>query len=155
MIKEKIKNDILKSTALKLIITLLIVLWTYAAFIKIIDYEKARAAMLSQVFPREISEALSLAVPGIELTTALMLCIERTVKAGLYLSLILMSLFTIYIATVLSGAFGRIPCACGGIIQNLSYPEHLVFNMIFLGFSVAGLFLLKDTIKIKSRKPEN
>jgi len=34
--------------------------------------------------------------------------------------------------------FDRIPCSCGGIIAKLSWGQHLVFNLIFLGLALIG-----------------
>jgi hypothetical protein len=62
---------------------------------------------------------------------------------GLYASLVLMLAFTIYTAAVLLHAFKYVPCSCGGVIRKLTWPQHLVFNLFFVGISVAAIILLK------------
>jgi hypothetical protein len=60
----------------------------------------------------------------------------------LYSSAILMSAFTIYIAVMLlSGS--DIPCSCGGVVEELSWGAHIVFNSVFVILSLLGVYLLR------------
>jgi putative oxidoreductase len=54
-----------------------------------------------------------------------------------------MLLFTVYTFLVLINVFGRRPCACGGVIENLTWGQHLVFNLFFVGVAIAGILLKK------------
>ena len=47
-------------------------------------------------------------------------------------------LFTGYVALVLTGIFGRIPCSCGGIVSTLGWWEHLVLNIVLLVTAILG-----------------
>lgn len=60
---------------------------------------------------------------------------ERTISYGLVLGTSLMFLFTVYLITLVS-FFTNIPCSCGGILGNMSYTIHIIFNIVvtFLGF---------------------
>jgi hypothetical protein len=50
----------------------------------------------------------------------------------------LMTLFTIYIAIILV-VNNHIPCSCGGIIQSMSWKQHLLFNVACIILSVIGI----------------
>ncbi|WP_256009123.1 MauE/DoxX family redox-associated membrane protein [Desertivirga xinjiangensis] len=140
-------KDLHKKNSLSLIIFLLVLLWTYAAMAKLLDFESSKNQMLSQVFPKNISIALAWLVPLTELITAALLCFTRTVKAGLIISLGLISAFSIYILLIITGLFGQVPCSCGGIIEKLSWGQHLVFNLFFTGISIAGILLTSAKIR--------
>lgn len=135
----------------------LILLWSYAAFSKFADLDKSRSEMLNQVFPMWMAEILYWLVPALEIGLCVLLVFTKTRLMGLYGSLILMSSFTLYIAIVMTGIFGRIPCSCGGILSNMSYGTHLIFNLFFVALALLGIIMVKrratfDTIKLFKRK---
>jgi phage shock protein PspC (stress-responsive transcriptional regulator) len=35
----------------------------------------------------------------------------------------------------------RLPCSCGGVLQQLSWKQHLIFNLFFLLLAVVGIVL--------------
>jgi putative oxidoreductase len=122
---------------------LLIVLFTYTAFSKWLNIEAHLYAMRNQPFSRPLNDFLAYALPVIEIITVVLLVINSTRLLALYLSLLLMALFTAYVAAVLLGLFGRIPCSCGGVIELLGWNEHLVFNIFFLLISIIAIRLHK------------
>ncbi len=122
---------------------LLIVLFTYTAFSKWLNIEAHLYAMRNQPFSRPLNNFLAYALPVIEIITVVLLVINSTRLLALYLSLLLMALFTAYVAAVLLGLFGRIPCSCGGVIELLGWNEHLVFNIFFLLISIIAIRLHK------------
>lgn len=128
-----------RAPLITLISGLLILLWVYASLSKLVSFEHSRAQMLKQVFPDEVSEVLIWSLPAIELITAGLLLFSRTFLAGLYLSATLLIAFTIYIALVLSNTFGWIPCSCGGILNKLSWTQHLLFNIAFIILTLLGI----------------
>jgi hypothetical protein len=68
---------------------------------------------------------------------------------GLYPSFVLLFLFTIYIAAMLmTGA--EMPCSCGGVLEELSWPAHVVFNSVYVLLSALAIWLIKR----KRRRPE-
>ena len=121
------------------IIALLILLWVYAATSKLVDYEASRSQMLSQVFPLRISKILVWAVPVAELVIAGLLLFSKTLKTGIYASAFLLTFFTLYIALIMTGIFGRIPCSCGGVLEDLTWTQHLIFNLFFLALTLIAI----------------
>ena len=128
-----------KETILTLCSTALAVLFFYAAIVKLIDYDHAQASMRKQVFSNSIADILTWLVPAAELITVLFLLYRPTQTLGLWTSLVLLILFTAYIVLAMRGFLGERPCSCGGILQRLSYPWHILLNLLFLAISILGL----------------
>jgi hypothetical protein len=81
---------------------------------------------------------LAILVPAVELGLVISLIIPRTRLLGLYGCFCLMVMFTTYIIIILR--FSQfIPCSCGGILQNMSWAEHLVFNVVATTVGVVGV----------------
>lgn len=130
------------NAALMIICTLIIALFVYTASAKLLDYYNFHFGLTESPFIAPFADILAWAIPGGELLIALMLMIPKTRLAGLYASGILMSLFTIYIAIMLlSGS--DIPCSCGGVVEELSWGAHIVFNGVFVILSGLGVYLLR------------
>ncbi|MBB5639040.1 hypothetical protein HDE68_004978 [Pedobacter cryoconitis] len=114
-------------------------LFAYTAFSKLADFEDFKKQLKMQVFPQAIVEALLYLIPGIELSVVILMMIKGSRLIGLGLSVLLMALFTGYIALVLSNYYDHIPCSCGGVLKNLGWQTHLWFNTFFLILSMVGL----------------
>jgi len=74
----------------------------------------------------------------IEIGVATLLFIPATRLKGLYASLILMILFTCYLIAILL-IDDHLSCTCGGIIENLSPRQHLIFNTATIVLAVIAL----------------
>lgn len=127
----------------ELIVALLVSLFVYASVSKLLTYEDFRAAMLNQPVPLWSAVILSWLLPAVELITVGLLMNYRTRLIGLSVSVLLMSIFTGYVGLVLAGSFGRIPCSCGGILKNMGWHVHLVFNLFFLLLAIVGIVLFR------------
>lgn len=128
-----------KETILLLISGLIAAMFFYAAFSKLMDYDKSLGEMRNQIFPAKIANILTWLIPTTEIMLTFFLLFPRTRKIALWPSLFLLSAFTIYIGVVMTGVFGRIPCSCGGILKNMSYGTHLIFNVFFVSLALLGL----------------
>ena len=146
--EEKIEislDGIITSTIVLLSRAILSLIFMYSAFSKVIDWYGTRSALHNQVFPGWVADTLLYTLPVVELVTAILLLGRRTFKLGLVASASLMVCFTVYVGWVMSGAFGRIPCSCGGLISTLGWPEHLLLNLVLVFISLLGLVLSKRT----------
>jgi hypothetical protein len=61
---------------------------------------------------------------------------------ALYATLILMSLFTVYVVVILS-MDNHISCSCGGIIENLSPKQHVLFNSVCVILSAVAIWVAR------------
>jgi len=122
----------------------------YAAVSKLADFAGFRADMYNQPLPAFAKHILIWAVPATELIIAALLISNTARLAGLYASFALMVAFTFYTVVILLHFFDYIPCSCGGIIKNLSWPQHLVLNGFFVLMALIGI--IKYPLKTKQNK---
>lgn len=123
------------------IIGLLVLLFVYTAFSKLLDLETFQGNMYNQRLPRWMAMLLIWGLPPAEIAVAGFLLFPRTQRMGLYLSLTLLSLYTVYIAAILLHFFPRIPCSCGGILRHMTWQQHFWFNLAFIFLTILALAL--------------
>jgi len=128
-----------KEIWLKIISGLIASMFFYTVFVKFRNYEQANWDMRNQVFPNGIADILTWLVPSIEAVLVLLLVFKPTRLWGFKASLGLLTAFTLYISIALTNIFGRVPCNCGGIIGELSYGWHILFNLIFMLLAFLGI----------------
>ncbi|HEX6431552.1 MAG TPA: MauE/DoxX family redox-associated membrane protein [Niastella sp.] len=128
------------NVAIVIICTLIIALFVYASTAKLLDYYNFQFGLSESPFIAPFANILAWAVPASELIIAGMLVIPALRLTGLYASFLLMLLFTVYIAAMLlSGS--DIPCSCGGILENMSWGAHIVFNSAYVVLAAYGIYL--------------
>jgi uncharacterized membrane protein YphA (DoxX/SURF4 family) len=130
-----------RQVTLEAIAALLILLFLYAGISKFLEFDRFIGEMNNQPFPNSWTPFLVWTIPSLEIAIALALMFEHTRLPGLIASFILMTLFTIYTGSVLLHFFAYVPCSCGGVIRKLSWPQHMVFNLILVALSVLGIVL--------------
>ena len=124
---------------LSVIAALLILLFVYTAVSKMMAPADFKGQLALQALPGAIKPLLFWLLPVLELAAAAALSFNATRLAGFWLSAFLMLAFTAYVLLVLLRVFGKVPCACGGVISSLGWKGHLLFNLFFLLLSVTGL----------------
>lgn len=132
------------------ICALLVILFIYTGLNKLLDYDSFSFQLGRSPYLQNFSRPVALLLPPAELLVALALIIKRTRLAGFYASFFLMSLFTGYVAIMLSLSY-YLPCSCGGILQALSWQEHLVVNSAFTLLAAAGA-LLQNRIPMRNHR---
>lgn len=138
-----------KQTAIGIISALLILLFGYTGLSKLLRLKVFSKDMYNQPFPSWLSETITYTLPPLECVIALLLFFDTTRRLALWASGVLMGTFTLYTALVLAHIFSRTPCGCGGVIRNLSWPQHMVFNIAFTALTIFALVMQKKT------QPEN
>jgi len=128
---------------IEIISSLLILLFLYASVSKWLSFKTFIGEMNNQPFPNWMTPFLVWSIPFIEVLIAVGLIFEKTRVQSLYASFFLMLAFTIYTVVILLHAFKYIPCSCGGVIRKLTWPQHLFFNLFFVGISILGIILKK------------
>jgi hypothetical protein len=139
----------MRNTMLVIITFLLTILFFYAATVKALDYNRFIDSMGQSPLLVPFSKpVLAPVILGVEYLAALLINIPATRKAGMYVSFLVMLTFSLYLG-VLYFFFDNIPCSCGGILGNMSYPVHIGFNVFFTLLSFYGVVLSS-----KNRKPQ-
>jgi uncharacterized membrane protein YphA (DoxX/SURF4 family) len=117
-----------------------IFLFTYAGISKLTDVPKFTRQIGQSPILTDIAGITAWVIPSVEIIISIALIFRRTRLIALYGSLGLMVMFTTYIIMILQFS-QHIPCACGGVLSNLSWKEHLVFNVAFLLLAIVGIVL--------------
>ncbi|MCJ8208096.1 hypothetical protein MUY27_00155 [Mucilaginibacter sp. RS28] len=128
----------------EIICVLLVVLFLYAAFSKLLDYHNFYIRLGRSPFIYQFAGLIAWAIPLTEIITAGLLISNKTRTAGLISSLILMFSFTLYVSLVL-GAAKKVPCTCGGLLQSMSWQQHLTFNVFTTILILLTLFLQRNS----------
>ncbi len=129
-----------RENTVNIISFLFALLFSYAAISKLLDIEKFQVELGQSPMLNFVSIPVSWATPFLELALSAVVFIPRFRSVAFYLSLGLMVMFTTYIIIIMNYSY-HIPCSCGGILQNLGWKEHLVFNIGFVLLAVAGIVL--------------
>lgn len=128
---------------------LFIFLFAYTAYAKITDHATFAGALSRSVLVADYAGLVAWLVPAAEIAAMILLIVPLTQRAGLYASLLLMMVFTWYLAyMLLSGS--RLLCECGGVISGMSWRQHLTFNTVFILMAVAGILADSGSGKIYS-----
>jgi hypothetical protein len=136
----------MKERVIKFTSSLLIILWIYTGGSKLLDFPSFSHQVELQNFSPLLTDILKYAIPITEIFTAVLLCTKATFRTGLVLSLITIGSFTVYTILVLTGVYPKIPCSCGGIIKELSWRNHLIFNLFVFAINITALslFIIKE-----------
>ncbi len=135
-----------KSIIIEIISSLLIILFIYTALSKLSNYNNFTAQLSKSPFITSYATSIAWSIPAVEIAISLLLVFSKTRLLGLYASFFLMSLFTAYLIIMLNFSY-YIPCSCGGVLQYLSWNEHIVFNSFFIVIAGTGVLLKEYTLK--------
>lgn len=130
----------IKTRVVAIISYFFILLFCYASISKIIDFKNFRLQISESPLLSAYAGFIPFAVIILELIIAGLLCYQKTRNKGMIGSFILMLIFTGYIALILSVKY-NLPCSCGGILEKMSWHQHLYFNIGCVVLSVIALCL--------------
>jgi putative oxidoreductase len=115
-----------------LICFLLVLLFSYTGLQKWMHMQKTLYNMRNQLFSRPVADTLAYGLPFVEMGVAILLIFVSTRKLGLYLSFLLLFLFTSYVAAILLGVFHRVPILPFVVLFMCSNNFHLNTRLSFI-----------------------
>jgi hypothetical protein len=129
-----------KTTIIEIIAFLYTCLFLYTGIAKLTNYELSieQNAIMPIVAP--YTEIVSWLLPVTEIILAIVIFIPKTKMIGLYAGTGLMITFTGYVVYIMNYN-SKLPCTCGGFLRELSWPQHLVFNSIFVVLGLIAILL--------------
>jgi hypothetical protein len=133
-----------------LAVFLLIILFTYAALSKLLEYDKFTVQLSQSPLLTAFAGTVAWAVPALEIVLAVLVSIPSMRLYGLYGSYTLMVIFTAYIIAITRFS-DYVPCSCGGVLQKLGWTEHLIFNVFFV--ALCGIAILLQVHKEHNPPP--
>jgi uncharacterized membrane protein YphA (DoxX/SURF4 family) len=128
-----------RSTISEVISLLFVILFLYTGISKLIDYDIAKEQIALTPILAPIAPEIVIVLPIIEIITAVFLFIPKTRRYGLWASFALMTAFTGYIIYILNYN-DQLPCTCGGVLEEMTWPEHLAFNIALIILSLYSLY---------------
>jgi len=134
---------------IEIISVLFILLFIYAATSKLLDFQKFRVQLGQSPFLTTHAGLIAWSIPLIEILIAIIFFIPRLRLYALYTSLGLMVMFTTYIVMITRFS-DYTPCSCGGVLEKLSWNEHLLFNAVFIVAAVWAIYLHKTYRWVKT-----
>ena len=138
-----------RKIAVDIVVFSYILLFVYAALTKLLDYQKFVVQLGQSPILTNYAQVLAVVVPFIELGISLMLIFPKTRLKGLYAAFGLMVIFTTYI--VLASRFSDyVPCSCGGVLEGMTWTQHLIFNTVFVLLALIGILLQPNIHSVDS-----
>ncbi len=131
----------MKKIVIEIIAALLVLLFLYASFSKLLGFTAFVDEINNQPFPNWMTPYLAVIIPASEILISLMLLFDRTRTIGFIAAAVVLFLFTLYAALVLFHVFDYIPCTCGGMLKKLNWWQNMLFTLTFLILSIAGISL--------------
>lgn len=140
----------MRKRIIDIISILLIVLFGYAAITKGNNISLFKDQMMeSPMLPIPLISIIAYLIPLAELLIVVFIIFDKTRLLAFYSSYFIMLLFSLYLIA-LKMLFGdNIPCACGGILGQIGYNSHIVFNLFFTIISGIGIILDRPTNTFK------
>lgn len=131
----------------EMIAGLFFLLFTYTAMAKILTFKTFVFDLGRDPLLENFATFLGVAIPLVELVIAALLIMPKYKKAGLISSMILMALFTVYVGLILAFKNEERHCTCGGFIREMSWRQHLWFNIGLTLIALWGVKIQKRIIK--------
>jgi hypothetical protein len=131
-----------KKWLVEIISLLFVLLFIYTAVYKIIDFRNFQAVIGQSPMITRFAPAVAIGVPIAEIAISGLLVLPRYRLIGLCASFAIMLLFTFYISILLNLHL-HLPCSCGGIISDMNWSQHLVFNIVAVILALIGISIYK------------
>jgi len=126
---------------IEIISALFIVLYLYTALDKIYNFNFFRAQLTGYPYIQHYPQTVALVVPMVEIAVSCLLYFSVTRRIGLYAALLLITVFTVYLILMLMNNAADLPCTCGGVLKNMTWKQHIVFNISFVFLALSAIRL--------------
>ena len=136
---------------LEIIASIFIILFLYTGISKLMDFSTFKEQIAASPLLSSISYSLAVLLPIVEIIVAILLFIPKWRLPGLYASLSLMLIFTVYIIGILNFS-QKLPCSCGGVLELLSWKDHLIFNCLLIVLAILGIRIANKILPLTSQE---
>ena len=135
----KIKKEQL---IIDIVAILYILIFVYTGVYKLVNHRVFYLQLIGHPLLKDYAHIVSWVVPVVEVVAALLLAFSITRMKGIYLSLATMSCFTIYLIYMIV-THPKLPCSCGGIVNSLSWRQHVMVNTLYILMGITAIILHK------------
>jgi len=136
------------TTIYKVLRAAMILFWVYVGIEKLWQLSAFHIALQQQPVISILAPILFWLLPLLEIGIGALLGLpaRRLQHWGWIASTIMITLFSIYIALGVLDVYDKKPCMCTSFLSNISWTAHLIFNLVILGLSLAGLVLNRKVL---------
>lgn len=145
----KLNLNLLKRGCFNTVCSMFVFLFVYAAMSKFREFEKFHNQIQQSPLLAAHSELFSHGVLLLELIIACLLLNDKLKSYALLGSFSLMVIFSAYIIAITKYS-EFVPCSCGGILEKMSWNQHLYFNVFFV--IIAAVAFLIDDLELKTTR---
>jgi uncharacterized membrane protein YphA (DoxX/SURF4 family) len=142
-----------QTTIVEIITVLFVILFLYTGIAKLMDYTLFREQLAVSPILAPVATLVATTLPWIEFAIVILLIVPRWRLKGLKASAVIMTLFTLYIVAMMAIS-KDLPCSCGGIIELMSWNQHLIFNIVSIGLAAWGV-MIERKLKKEQRQTWN
>jgi len=135
-----------KSILIEVIAIWFMILFIYTGIAKLMEFGVFKAQLEESPVLEKIAPVIVWGLPAVEFIISILLFIPKWRLKGFYATFLIMTAFSIYVLVMLLTS-PELPCSCGGIIEALSWPGHLIFNGIMVALSIAAIRMQKQLNK--------
>ncbi len=121
---------------------LFILLFIYAAISKLLAGDTFKEQVSQSPLLTSYTSLVVILIPLLEILLSILLLRRQTRLTALYASFGLMMLFTSYIIAITKFS-NYVPCSCGGILERMTWNQHLIFNSFFILLAVIAILIYK------------
>jgi len=114
-----------------------ILLFVYTGATKLMETQLFKEQLISSPLLGPLAGFISWALPIGEILLGIAFLIPRLQRKAFYATLVVMALFTIYVLVIFF-MDNHLSCSCGGIIEELTPKQHIVFNSACVVLSILG-----------------
>ena len=128
----------------QLIASVFVLVFVYAAASKLTESDRFVNVLSQSPLVKEYATFIAWSIPFLEILISFFLFLPASRLQALWASALLMFAFTLYLTYMLVFV-PKLPCSCGGILNNLSWPAHLAFNILLILLALLGIKFEKNT----------
>ncbi|PWG80223.1 MauE/DoxX family redox-associated membrane protein [Pararcticibacter amylolyticus] len=126
-----------------IIIGLFVLLWAHTGIPKLFNIARFRKTLKTQYMPAWLKPMFAWLIPLSETAATILLLLPSTALIGMYLSLALIGVFTIYVGGIYFNMYDKYPCPCGGIFTKMGWKKHFKVNIMLTLTAAIGILLME------------
>lgn len=139
-----------RETIVTIITYLFILVFLYTGFSKLLGFNQTLFDMGRNPYLSDIALLLAIGIPVVEIVISVLIFLPKTRLLGLVATVVLMIAFTGYVGLLLLSD-SKLPCTCGGVFREMSWTQHLFFNLVLTALATWGWQLQRKIEKIAYR----
>ena len=117
------------------------VLFSYAAMSKATGFKNFRDQLGQAPGVEGYGEPLAYGIIALQTVCIIMLCYRPLRFWGLWITLVMLSVFAGYTAVILIGK--KLPCTCIGLLEKMDWKENLALNIGLMIIALTGLIAMR------------